>query len=83
LTLRIALLLAAAACLALPVAATATGSSTPAVGTDADAADLSTVRGAQPFEGGYAVPLKGETARSWASAPQATASTARAMRSSC
>ncbi|MGH2922373.1 MAG: hypothetical protein ACRDKU_09930 [Gaiellaceae bacterium] len=59
-TLRIALLLAAAACLALPVAATATGSSTPAVGTHADATDLSTVEGAQPFEGGYAVPLKGE-----------------------
>jgi hypothetical protein len=47
--------------LTLPVTALATGSGTPAVGTASEAVDLSSVDGAAPVEGGYAVPLKGET----------------------
>jgi hypothetical protein len=58
---RIGLLLSLLVALALPVVATATGGATPAVGTFASDVDLSGVEGAVPYEGGYAVPLKGET----------------------
>jgi hypothetical protein len=58
--LRIPLLLAAVAAFALPVAAVATGESSPAVGTSAGQADLSSVGGTVPYEGGSAIPLKGE-----------------------
>jgi hypothetical protein len=55
---RTVLLVAIAAAVALPIAATASGS-TPAVGTLATNVDLSTVEGATPYGNGYAIPLKG------------------------
>ena len=58
--LRISLLLVFALALALPITALATGSGTPPVGTSAQNTDLSAVDGAVPYQGGYAIPLKGE-----------------------
>ena len=56
---RVLLLVAFAFALVLAVGAAAGDKSTPAVGTSAEAVDLSTVAGAAPYEGGWAIPLKG------------------------
>ena len=53
----VALLLA----LVFAVTASAGGQSTPAVGTVAVAVELSTVAGSVPYDGGWAIPLKGST----------------------
>jgi hypothetical protein len=55
---KLLLFSAVAAALAVPLTAAAIGG-TPAVGAPAGQVDLSQVGGAVPYEGGYAVPLKG------------------------
>jgi hypothetical protein len=59
--LRFSVLALLALALMLPIAALGVGTGAPAVGTAAEAADLSAVPGEVPYEDGYAVPLRGET----------------------
>jgi hypothetical protein len=56
---RLLLLAVAAAAIAVPALGLAASGSTPAVGAEARTVSLSSVPGARPYAGGYAIPLAG------------------------